>query len=176
MRLAAKGHALNRAIKIGVIAALASACGLSSACKKQQSDNDAIRSGINQHLASLRSLNLGAMDMDLNSVSIQGSQAHAQVTFRPKTGAPSGAGMQVAYDLEKKDAGWVVVKTGTMGGMIDHPAGNAPGQPPADSMHGNLPNFRDMLTPATPGAAGTLPPGHPPVNATPKPNPDTTKQ
>jgi hypothetical protein len=167
---------LNRAIKIALIAVLAVACGLSSACKKQQSDADAIRSGINQHLASLRSLNLSAMDMHLNSVSIQGSQAYAQVTFRPKGSAPSAAGMQVAYDLEKRDAAWIVVKTGAMGGLIDHPAGNAPDQPPADSTHGSLPNFRDMLTPATPGATGTLPPGHPPVSTTPKSNPDTTKQ
>ena len=167
---------MNRAIKIALIVAVAAACGLSSACKKQQSDNDAIRSGINQHLASLRSLNLSAMDMDLNSVSIQGSQAHAQVTFRPKGGAPSAAGMQVAYDLEKRDAAWIVVKSGTMGGTIDHPPGNAPGQPSADSLHGSLPNFRDMLTPATPGATGMLPPGHPPVNAQPKAGADTIKQ
>ena len=54
-------------------------------CKKQESDADAIRSGINQHLASLKTLNLGAMDMNVTNVSIQGNQAQAQVEFKPKT-------------------------------------------------------------------------------------------
>ncbi|HEY4816604.1 MAG TPA: hypothetical protein VIH67_04190 [Candidatus Acidoferrum sp.] len=44
------------------------------------------------------------MDIDVNNVAIQGSQARAQVIFRPKTGAPPGAGMQVAYQLEKRDS------------------------------------------------------------------------
>ena len=155
---------------------LALVCVFPLACRKQQNDADAIRAGINQHLASLRSLNLTAMDMDMNSLSVQGKQAHAQVTFRPKGGAPAGAGMQVAYDLEKQDAGWVVVKTGSMGGTMDHPASGAPGQAPPNSAHGDLPNFRDMLTPAKPGAAGTLPPGHPPVTTPAKPNADVVKE
>jgi hypothetical protein len=54
-------------------------------CKKQESDTDGIRSGINQHLASLKTLNLGAMDMNVTNVSIQGNQAQAQVEFKPKT-------------------------------------------------------------------------------------------
>src|SRR4029077_5679330 len=37
---------------------------LCAGCKKQESDADAIRSGINQHLASLKTLNLAAMDMN----------------------------------------------------------------------------------------------------------------
>ena len=158
------------------VAALALFFLLAIACGKQQNDSDAVRAGITQHLASLRSLNLSAMDMDMNSVSVQGKQAHAQVTFRPKGGAPAGAGMQVAYDLEKKDTGWVVVKTGSLGGMIDHPAGNAPGQAPPNSVHGDLPNFRDMLTPAGPGGAPALPPGHPPITTPAKPNADIVKQ
>jgi len=65
------------------------------AAKKQESDADAVRSGINQHLASLKTINLSAMDMNVTSVSVQGNQAQAQVEFKPKTGAPNGAGMQV---------------------------------------------------------------------------------
>jgi hypothetical protein len=66
-----------------------------------------------------------AMDIDVNNVAMQGRQARAQVIFRPKTGAPPCAGMQVAYQLEKRDSTWVVVKTEAAGGMIDHPAANA---------------------------------------------------
>jgi hypothetical protein len=139
------------------------ACG----CKQQQSDADAIRAGITQHLTSLNTLNLSAMDMDVNGVAIQGRQAHAQVTFRPKTGAPPGAGMQVAYQLEKRDSAWVVVKTEAAGGMIDHPAANANPhvQPVPDSMHGDLPNFREMIPSSKPTRGGTLPPGHPAIDA-----------
>src|SRR5713101_8875337 len=96
-------------------------------CKKQESDADAIRSGINQHLASLKTINLAAMDMDITSVSIQGNQAQAQVEFKPKTRAPQGAGMQVAYSLQKQNGQWIVQTTTPAGGSIQHPA---PGENP----------------------------------------------
>ena len=121
---------------------------------------------------------MSAMDMDVNDVAIQGREARAQVTFRPKTGAPAGAGMQVAYQLEKRDSGWVVVKTETAGGTIAHPAANANphAQPSADLMHGNLPNFREMIPPANAGAGAGLPPGHPPINSASMPQAESTKQ
>jgi hypothetical protein len=56
---------------------------LFAGCKKHESDADAIRSGINQHLASLNTLNLGAMDMNITKVSVQGNHAEAQVEFMP---------------------------------------------------------------------------------------------
>ena len=135
-----------------------------SACKKQQNENDAIRAAIMQHLSGLKTLNLDAMEMDLRNVTINGGQAHAEVEFRPKTGAPPGAGMQVAYDLEKRDGAWMVLKSQAAGGMIQHPD---PGQNPHTNpgVHpGNLPNFNDILNPGGASAQGSLPPGHPPIN------------
>jgi hypothetical protein len=132
-------------------------------CKKQESDADAIRSGINQHLASLKTLNLGAMDMDITNVSIQGNQAQAQVEFKPKTGAPQGAGMEVAYALEKQNGIWVVQNTQPAGGSIQHPApGESPHMNTTSPAAGSMPNFRDLV----PGGGGSsnLPPGHPPIN------------
>jgi len=132
-------------------------------CKQKQNDGDAIRAGIMQHLAAVGTLNMSAMDMEVHSVTLNGNQARAQVEFRPKTGAPPGAGMQVSYNLEKRDGGWVVMKTQPAGGMIQHPD---PGQNPHlnQGVHsGGLPNFTDVLN--TGGAPTTegLPPGHPPV-------------
>src|SRR5258708_33295415 len=101
-----------------VIALLA----LFAGCKKQESDADAIRSGINQHLASLKTINLSAMDMNITSVSVQGNQAQAQVEFKPKTGAPQGAGMQVAYSLQKQNGQWIVQTTPPSRASIQHPA------------------------------------------------------
>ncbi len=63
-----------------------------SACKKQVNENDAIRAGILQHLTSIGTLNMSAMDMDVRSVSINANQAHAEVEFRPKSGGTPGAG------------------------------------------------------------------------------------
>lgn len=148
------------AITLGAASALA--CG----CKSAPSDADAIRAGINQHLTSLKTLNLSAMDMDVNNVSIQGNQAHAQVTFRPKNSPPSGAGMQVAYQLEKRDSAWFVVKTEAVGSGFQHPDANANphAQAVQGEMHGAMPNFRDILPSTASGASATLPPGHPAVN------------
>ena len=133
-------------------------------CKKQESDADAIRSGINQHLAGLKTINLGAMDMNITSFSVQGNQAQAQVEFKPKTGAPQGAGMQVAYSLEKQNGIWVVQTTQAAGGMIQHPAPgqNSPMNPGSPSSSGAMPNFRDLVPGG--GNSNELPPGHPPVN------------
>ena len=104
---------------------------LFAGCKKQVSDADAIRAGINQHLSGLKTINLSAMDMTVNSFSIQGNQAQAQVEFRPKTGAPAGAGMQVNYTLEKQNGIWVVQNSQPAGGSIQHPA---PGSDPHQTM------------------------------------------
>lgn len=137
-------------------------------CKKQVSDADAIRDGINQHLSGLKTINLSAMDMVINNYSVQGDQAQAQVEFKPKAGAPAGAGMQVNYALQKQQNGtWVVQKTEAVGGAIQHPApGENPQQPmmpgAASGSTGAMPNLRDL---AGGGAAGgALPPGHPQIN------------
>ncbi len=76
---------------------------LFAGCKKQESDADGVRAGINQHLVSLKTLNLGAMDMNITNVSVQGNEAQAQVEFKPKSGGPPGAGMQVSYSLQKQN-------------------------------------------------------------------------
>jgi hypothetical protein len=134
-----------------------------SGCKNQQSDNGAIRAGIMRHLTAVGTLNISAMEMDIRSVSINGNQAHAEVEFRPKTGAAPGTGMQVAYNLEKRDGSWTVLKTQAAGGTMQHPD---PNQNPHQNQavhSGSLPNFNDVLNPASASGQGGLPPGHPPV-------------
>jgi hypothetical protein len=147
------------AIAVLVVAALCAVNG----CKTQTSDNDAIRAGILQHLKAVGTLNITAMQMDIRNISINGNQAHAEVEFRPKTGAAPGTGMQVAYNLEKRDGSWTVLKTQAAGGMMQHPD---PNQNPHQNQaihSGSLPNFDSVLNPSgTPGQAA-LPPGHPGV-------------
>src|SRR5260370_22404245 len=105
------------------------------------------------------------MEMDIRSVYINGHQAHVEVEFLPKTGAPPGAGMQVAYNLEKRDGAWVVQKTQPVGGMIQHPDPNKNPHQNQDVHSGSLPNFSDIVNPAGTSTQGSLPPGHPPVHA-----------
>jgi hypothetical protein len=144
-------------------------------CKKQ-SDGDAIREGINQHLTSLKTINVNAMTVDVTNYSVQGNQAQAQVEFRPKTGGAPGAGMQVSYSLEKQNGVWVVQNTQPMGGSFQHPGPGAnpnmmPSGSASDSSPGSMPNFRDLVPGGGNGGAQALPPGHPPINgqSTPKP-------
>lgn len=133
------------------------------ACKKQPNDNDAIRAGILQHLTSIGTLNMSAMEMDMRSVAVTGNQAHAEVEFRVKNSGPSGGGMQVAYDLEKRGDTWVVLKSQPLGGM-QHPSTNQ--NPSADQPVHSMPNFSELLNPSgsAPGQTA-LPPGHPPVSS-----------
>ena len=142
------------------------AVALGFGCGKARSDSDSMRDAIRQHLLGLKTLNLGAMDFSIDSVSTQGTEAHVQVTFRPKTGAPPGAGMQVAYLLEKRGSSWSVVKTESVGGMIAHPpqGTNPHTQIEPSSTLGDMPNFRDLIPSPAADSSPSLPPGHPPIN------------
>ena len=135
---------------------------VSAGCQKPVSDADAIRSGINAHLSGLKTINLSAMDMTVNTFSIQGDKATAQVEFRPKNGPPQGGGMQVNYNLEKQNGIWVVSHTEPVGGMMQPPAaGGNSNQPMTNGSSTPLPNFSNLVG----GASGNaLPPGHPAVN------------
>lgn len=134
-----------------------------TACKKETSDNDAIRAGILQHLTSIGTLNMSAMDMDMRTVAVAGNQAHAEVEFRARNSVSPVGGMQVAYDLEKRGGAWVVLKSQPLGGM-QHPSTTQ--NPIANQPVHSVPNFSELLNPSgrAPGQT-TLPPGHPPVSS-----------
>jgi hypothetical protein len=161
--------------RIGLALVLSGTLLLGTGCKKQQSDNDAIRAGIMQHLSAVGTLNMSAMEMNIRGVSINGNQAHAEVEFRPKSGAPPGAGMQVAYNLEKRDGAWVVQKTQPTGGMIQHPDPNKNPQQNPDVHSGSLPNFSDIVNPTGARPQGALPPGHPPIGSRPAGSPPSAQ-
>lgn len=134
-----------------------------SACKKQTNDSDAIRAGILQHLTSIGTLNMSAMDMEVLSVAVTGSRAHAEVEFRAKNSGPKGGGMQVAYDLEKRGDAWVVLKTQPLAGAMQHP--NASQNTNSNLPVHSMPNFNELLNPPSSPGQATLPPGHPPVSS-----------
>src|SRR5258707_14266335 len=135
---------MEKSLRKIAIACCALALAFVSGCKQKPSDDEAVRAAVRQHLSSLGTLNLQAFETDFTNISIQNNQATADVSFRPKTGAPTGAAMQVSYQLEKQEGNWRVVKKSTPGGMIQHPApgGNPHTSPVQDPGHGKLPNFQ----------------------------------
>lgn len=146
-------------------------CGVSG-CQAQPSDKDAIRAGILRHLTAVGTLNMNAMTMDIRSLSINGKQAHAEVEFRPKAGAAPGAGMQVAYNLEKREGSWTVLKTQAAGGAIQHPDPNQNPHQNQNVHSGALPDFHSVLDPTGTVTPAALPPAHPPA-ATPPATPQS---
>lgn len=109
-----------------------------AACKKQTTDQDAIRASIEKHLSGRADLNLSAMDREVKQISVNGDHATAQVEFRLKQGAGS---MQVEYALERQSGEWAVTNSQPGGGQSPHPGMGSPGA----------------------GGNG-MPQGHPPVN------------
>jgi hypothetical protein len=113
---------------------------LGAGCGRTGSDTDAIRSAINAHLAARGNLNVGAFDMEIQKVDVQGEDATADVAFHAK-GGPGV--MQLTYNLKKTGANWAVVESNPVGSNFTHPgldgAGAAaptamPGAPPTDIM------------------------------------------
>jgi len=133
--------------KLGLVFCLLALGGSLAGCKQRQNDDEAIRAAVQQHLTALGTLNLQAMDMDFTKIAVQNNHASADVSFRPKTGAPAGAAMQVSYELEKQDGAWKVMKKSAPSGMIEHPNPkvNQHGQDATGAVHGKLPNFQEIL-------------------------------
>lgn len=117
----------------------------SVACNRVNQSHDSVRQGIVEHLGKGSGLDLSLMDVNVTNVKFEGEKAHAAVSFKPKS-APD-QGMQMNYDLEWKNAKWVVVgKAGMSGG----------------GGHGN-----GAEAPSSGSESGALPPGHPPVQPPP---------
>jgi hypothetical protein len=103
------------------------------------SDADAIRAAIQNHLRDNQSINLDAMDMTVDSVSIHGDQAQARAAFRIKNG---GAGMAMTYFLQRSGGGWVV----TRGEPTDKGLETMPmkSSPPGANSSGSAPALPDV--------------------------------
>jgi hypothetical protein len=132
------------------------------------SPNDAIRTAIQAHLAHNGNLSLKSFDTEVKQVTFDGDHAQAQVEFHVKNGSGT---MKLTYALAKRDGAWSVVESTPGGSNFSHPAldkaqvpatGGTPGGD--SSVFRALDNFHGGA--ATPPQ--NLPPGHPPVAASPK--------
>ncbi len=71
------------------------------------SDAAAIRAAIQDHLQGNQGINMGAMEMTLDSITINANQAQARTSFHIKNGT---TGMVMNYFLQRSGSGWVVTK------------------------------------------------------------------
>jgi len=145
-----------------------SASGAPLVARADASPNDAIRTAIQAHLAHNGNLNLKSFDTEVKQVTIDRDRAEAQVEFHVKNGTGM---MQLTYALAKRDGAWSVLESMPVDSNFSHPTlGQAQAPTAGGAMDGEssvfraLDNFHDRA--ATP--PHNLPPGHPPVVASPK--------
>jgi hypothetical protein len=89
-----------------------------SAVSAASPNEAAIGAAIERHLKENSGINMSAMDMAIDSISIQGEQAQANVTFRLKQG---GTTMQMSYFLSRHAKDWLVLRSQPGGGQFAHP-------------------------------------------------------
>ncbi len=106
-----------------------------SAAQPSGGDADAVRAAIEDHLRNNHTINMAVMDMNVESVSINGDQAQANAAFHLKQG---GTSMAMIYSLERHGNGWLVVHSQPSDGQFVHP--------PMDKVHSGA-----TTNPAAPG-------------------------
>ncbi|HXQ27611.1 MAG TPA: hypothetical protein VN822_14485 [Candidatus Acidoferrales bacterium] len=109
------------------------------------SDADAVRAAIEDHLRNDHSINMVAMDMTVDSVSINGDQAQANAAFHLKQG---GTGMVMTYSLQRHATGWLVMHSQPADGQFVHP--------PMDKSHSGAANPSAPAAPSTPDVSDFL--------------------
>ena len=107
-------------------------------CHKAGSDDEAIRVAVRQHLEKSGTLNLTAMDIEFQQITVDRDHAQAQVLFRAKQ---EGSTMQMAYALERRDGTWTVLKSNPAGGQIAHPPTDGSQAAPAGTPGNDLPHL-----------------------------------
>jgi hypothetical protein len=108
------------------------------------SDADVVRAAIEDHLRNNHSINMAAMEMTVDSVSVNGDQAQANASFRVKQG---GTGMVMTYFLERHGNGWLVIRSQPSDGQFVHP--------PMDKVHSGA-TASPPTTPAVPDVSDFL--------------------
>ena len=129
---------------------------------------DAIQNAIQAHLAHNGNLRPDAFDMTIRQVTFNGDHAQAQVEFHAKSGTGT---MQLTYALSKQAGTWSVIESKPDGSNFSHPPLEKNQSPAASGKMGNNSDIFQVLdkvhgTAAT--APQTLPPGHPPLAASPQ--------
>jgi len=135
---------------------------LAGCANKNVDSLEAVKQGVIRDIA--KNVNVGAMDVNVVSVSFRDKEADAVVSFAPKGGTPA-QGLTMNYTLERKGAEWHI-KSRAQSDLQRHaaqaPAGTLD-NPPADGST-QLPPGHPPAIEGGNGSQQQLPPGHPPLN------------
>ena len=124
-------------------------CFALAGCHRDIQNEDAVKRGVMDYLATRQGLNIASMNVSVTSMVFRQNEADVTVVFTPK--GANAQPMSIPYTLEKKGDRWVVKPR----------AGG--GQSPHGGM-GASPHSGGMGMPEGAGSpAGALPPGHPTV-------------
>jgi len=86
---------------------------------------------------------MDALEMSVDSISVSGDEAHVNATFRVKQG---GAAMAMAYLLQRRGSGWIVVSSQPGGGQFVHPPmDNATSKTAPNGANPAMPDVQDFL-------------------------------
>lgn len=121
-------HRYNRKVKS---AAFCFAVLLLAACSKNIDTPEAVKAGILKDIAA--KVDVGSMDVSVDSVSFQEKEADATVSFRPK-GAGATQAIVMNYVLERQGDDWKI-KSRNMASQHEHTEGQTalpPGHPHVD--------------------------------------------
>ncbi len=116
-------------------------------CHRNIRNEDAVKQGVMDYLATRQGLNVASMNVSVASMIFRENEVDATVIFAPK-GSNGAQPMTIHYVLEKKGDRWVV-KPRAGGGQ---------------NLHGGMgasPHGGGMGMPESGAPAGVLPPGHP---------------
>jgi hypothetical protein len=144
----------NRKVKS---AAFCLAALLLAGCSKNIDTTEAVRDGIIKDIS--KKVDVGTMDVTVDSVSFREKEADATVSFTPK-GAPRSQSMVMSYALERQGDEWKI-KSRSMLTPHDRVQGSN-GQPGQTALPPGHPSV------AAPPGGTPLPPGHPSTGNLPK--------
>lgn len=125
---------------------------LAAGCSKNIDTPEAVKEGIIKDIA--KKVDVGSMDINVDSVSFRQNEADAQVSFMPKGGGRSQA-IVMSYQLERQGDEWRIKNRNMNAHNQQQPGQTAPGQTALPPGH---PGMARMPPPGTP-----LPAGHPQV-------------
>lgn len=122
---------------------------LAGCANKNVDSLEAVKQGVIRDIS--KNVNVGAMDVNVVSVSFRDKEADAVITFAPK-GGPAAQGLTMNYTLERRGDEWHIKNRSSMQGHgAQAPAGS-------DMQSGDMSESPD-----------NLPPGHPPLSGGAKP-------
>jgi hypothetical protein len=144
-------------------AALCLAALLLAGCSKNIDTTEAVKDGIIKDIS--KTIDVGTMDITVDSVSFREKEADATVSYTPK-GAPGAQAMVMSYALERQGDEWKIKSRSMLTPHDQAQPGKAglPGQTALPPGHPAV-----SAAPGAPGAGTPLPPGHPGTGDLPKP-------